>query len=128
MPAWSGMFNSVFPGGHTLIQKLTNRERQINRLLSTPGGRKLRATLLALTGAAPGQSKVVTGTRIAADASGGLLAGSGKRTIETVTYQAGVTTNADLTRIDTNLNKRSKPTYVKDKAITKDNAFNRNNP
>lgn len=128
MPAWSGLWNNVYGATHTLQQKLTGQERRVNRALNSGrGGRRLRQVLLALTGNAPGQSKVLTGTQIKHEESGDFGFG-GKRTVETVTYQSGVTTAADVTNVDSKLEKKNRPIpYPRDKAITNNGRFGRGN-
>lgn len=86
------------------------------------GARRAKATLLALTGAAVGgASKAYTNSRISAGATtgqAGINALGGRRTIETKTYQTGVTTAQDLVDFDTRLAARSRPTSFTVKGIS----------
>lgn len=87
-------------------------ERRLRPLVNrSHGSRKLKATLVALIGAAPGASDAYSNTRVAAlsNMAGNPIAGGGLRTVETVAYQTGVTTSADATRIKNQIQKRSRP-------------------
>src|ERR1044072_3853924 len=96
-------YSSIAKRGQTL--ELLNKA-----LNSSHGSRRLRATLLALTGAAVGgASKAYSNSRIQAASTLGKLGGGGLRTVETVTYQTGVTVAADLTTIDTQVAAKHKP-------------------
>lgn len=88
----------------------------LNKTLNgSHGDRRLRATILALTGAAVGgASKAYSNSRIAHTTDGttsrvGRLGGGGQRLVETITYQTGVTVAADLTSVDTQIAAKHKP-------------------
>src|SRR5690349_10002690 len=86
----------------------------INRTLNgSHGDRRLRATILALTGAVVGgASKAYSNTRASAGRAVGQaqhIGLGGMRTVETVTYQTGVTVAQDLTTVDTQIAAKHKP-------------------
>jgi hypothetical protein len=83
----------------------------VNNLLNrSHGSRRLRATLLALTGAAVGgASKAYSNSRIQAVQNVGKMKLGGQQTVETVTYQTGVSVAADLTTIDAQIAAKHKP-------------------
>lgn len=94
----------------------TRLRNQFNR---SHGTRMQRATLIALTGAAVGAaSKAYTNKRINHGFTGtgnnngtsALTALGGKRTVDTVTRQSGVTVAQDLTDFDTRMAQKSFPT------------------
>jgi hypothetical protein len=91
------------------------------------GSRKMKSLMLALTGAAVGAaSKAYTNKRIDAgftrtgvnsNGTGSLVSLGGKRAVESVNYQTGVTVAQDLTDFDTRVAQKSyPPTYPKDKS------------
>lgn len=83
----------------------------LNKALNlSHGSRRLRATILALTGAAVGgASKAYSNSRVQAGDRRGKLSYGGRIPVETVTYQTGVTTAADLTSVDTQIAAKHKP-------------------
>jgi hypothetical protein len=101
---------------YTSIAKRGQTLELLNKALNgSHGSRRLRATVLALTGAAVGgASKAYSNSRIrhTTDSSTsrvGRLGGGGLRTVETVTYQTGVTVAGDLTTVDTQIAAKHKP-------------------
>lgn len=119
LPTANGFIGRVGLGGgnatsYSGIGKTGGIGRLLNRLLNRGhGSRKARATILALTGAAVGgASKAYSNARVSAGRSAGQVGYNelgGKRTIETVAYQTGVTVAGDLTTIDTTIAQKSKP-------------------
>lgn len=96
-------YSSIAKRGQTLqvMNNLLNRSH---------GSRRLKATLLALTGAAVGgASKAYSNSRIQAVQLAGKLAPGGIRNVETFTYQTGVSVAADLTTIDAQIAAKHKP-------------------
>lgn len=96
-------YSSIAKRGQTL--------ELLNKALNTShGARRLRATILALTGAAVGgASKAYSNTRIQALQRAGKMSLGGAVAVETVTYQTGVTVAADLTSVDTQIAAKHKP-------------------
>lgn len=104
---------------YTSIAKRGPQLQYLNSALNrSHGSRRLRATLLALTGAAVGgASKAYSNSRVQAGDRRGKLSYGGKMTVETVTYQTGVSVAADLTTIDAQIAAKHKPaTYPANKS------------
>jgi hypothetical protein len=104
---------------YTSIAKRGQTLELLNKALnSSHGSRRLRATLLALTGAAVGgASKAYSNSRVQASQRIGKLSPGGLQPVETVTYQTGVTVAGDLTSIDTQVAAKHKPSsYPADKS------------
>jgi hypothetical protein len=104
---------------YSTTQQFTTQEKKLNRILMRGrGGKRLKAVLYALTGAAVGASKAVTIKQVQATAIPGQSAvGGGLVTIETVSLVTGVTTSADLVEMQSTETKTSKPsTYPADKS------------
>lgn len=112
---------------YTTTGKIGGLGSQLRRSLNKGlGGRKMRAMLIALTGAAVGAaSKAVTVRRTdersnftgTGAANGSLIAFGGKRGNSSVSVQAGVTVAQDLTDFDTRVAQKSyPPAYPKDKS------------
>lgn len=128
LPSANGFIGRVGLGGgnatsYSGLAKVGGSLRGVQRMLNrSHGSRKLRAMILALTGAAVGgASKAYSNSRIKANETGSSQVGKnelgGKRSIETVAYQTGVTVAGDLTTVDTTLAAKSKPaTYPVDKS------------
>jgi hypothetical protein len=96
---------------YTSIAKRGQTLELLNKALnSSHGSRRLRATLLALTGAAVGgASKAYSNSRVQPSQRIGKLSPGGLQPVETVTYQTGVTVAGDLTSIDTQIAAKHKP-------------------
>lgn len=113
MPTWSGYWKQQFNQAYTLYGKYpAPLEKVALDLRGSIGKRKVRATLLALTGAAPDTvSKALTQRRITNQSTpGSLNSNGGKRTIATVTLQSGNASSADLALYDTVIAKRPRVT------------------
>lgn len=123
---WSGNAhgNATGPGQYQNSSKVGNVANQLRRSLNRGiPGRINRAIVLALTGAAVGAaSRTHSFSRISAGTTTGQAGQSagelgGMRTIETISRNSGVTTADDLTTLDGNIAKKSRPpTYAKDKS------------
>lgn len=96
---------------YSSIAKRGQSLQLINNLLNrSHGSRRLKATLLALTGAAVGgASKAYSNSRVQAQQQAGRSSLGGLRTVETATYQTGVSVAADLTTIDAQVAAKHKP-------------------
>lgn len=96
--------------------------RKLNKLFNRGyGNRAMRATVVALTGAAVGgASKAFSYARISAGNSAGQTGRNelgGRRTTETRNMQTGVTVAADLTDFDTRVTAKNRPaSYPVDKS------------
>lgn len=106
---------------YSSIAKRGQSLQLVNNLLNrSHGSRRLKATLLSLTGAAVGAaSKAYSNSRVSAPTNTLVSRTSlgGARTIDTVTYQTGVSVAQDLTTIDTQIAAKHKPaTYATDRA------------
>src|SRR5215204_3134756 len=108
LPTANGFIGRVGLGGgnatsYSGLQKYGATLRLLQRRLNlSHGSRKARATILALTGAVVGgASKAYSNSRVTADNASPLVSQAGrntlggKRNIETVAYQTGVTVAAD---------------------------------
>lgn len=89
-----------------------------NRLNGGRGNRRLRTIITALTGAAVGAaSKAYSESRAQARQEVGKLNSGGVKTVETVSYQTGVTVAGDLTDVDQGIAfKRRVASYPDDRA------------
>jgi hypothetical protein len=111
---------------YATVGKLGNVGARLrNQFNRSHGTRMNRAILLALTGAAVGgASKAYSQKRInhgfgtgSESGTGSLVTVGGKRTIDTVTRQSGVTVAQDLTDFDTRMAQKSyPPAYPADKS------------
>lgn len=100
MPAWSGLFNDVHTGGHSLQSARSSLKRRMNRLLRQRGNKDVREILLTLIGVVPGSAALSQTARIeAVQGIGGALTLGGARTVETVDEVNRVTTSADVTEL-----------------------------
>src|SRR5215204_3411744 len=109
---WSGYWQRQFGIGHSLNSKYTTKQWQMSRQLRTGiGGRKLRAIVMALTGATVGSaSKAYSSKRIPHDRQVGVATSQfGKITAVTVTHITGNTTANDLSVVDNVLAARTRP-------------------
>lgn len=101
-------YSSIAKRGQTL--ELLNKA-----LNASHGSRRLRATILALTGAVVGgASKAYSNSRVKHTTDNsvsrvGRVSGGGLRVVETITYQTGVTVAGDLTSVDTQIAVKHKP-------------------
>lgn len=116
MATYTGLDNQVYQTPYSRKQEYSTTDKQLNRILNRGlSGRKMKRKLQALIGAAPGSSQTLTRTRIAHET--GQFALGGKRTIETVTVLSGVTTSADVDRLQEVIALKNRPaTYPKDKS------------
>lgn len=109
---WSGYWQRQFGTAHELKDKYPSNDARLARALRTGiGNRKLRATILALTGVAVGgASKALSRKRVkATQALGQTVVQNGIVPVETQVLLSGNTTSADLARVDTNLVLRPRP-------------------
>lgn len=115
MPAWSGLYDNVFTGGHSLTVNKNNARTMMRNLINRVGMRKERALLDALIGAAAGGTATASRVRVEAVAGGENL--GGMRNVETVSLINRATTAADVTDLENFLvDGTVKPTYVADKS------------
>ncbi len=116
MGAWSGLFDDVQIGGHSLIASRNTLKTRLSRVFRRNGARELKEKMLTLNGATAGSAMSATHVKVQAEALPGEISGGGVRTIETVTDATGNTTAAHKTEIDDILNADNKPVYVADLA------------
>lgn len=95
--------------------KLNQPLNRIRRILNkSHGSRKLKAMILAITGAAAGQSKAYSNYRVSAERTAGQAGVNklgGARTVELVAYQTGNSVAGDITTFDAQITYSNKPTY-----------------
>lgn len=90
---------------------LNRLRRSLNR---SHGSRRLKAMILAITGAAAGQSKAYSNFRVSVERTvgqAGVNKLGGARTIDQVAYQTGNSVAGDITTFDAQIAYSSKPTY-----------------
>lgn len=105
-------YNVLFTDGpYATTQNYTSNEKQLNRVLRRgQGGRRLRAVLYALTGNTVGGAKSLTAKRIqGVQQLNSDIAIGGLVPIETVTLVSGVTTSADLAKMQDDMTHNNKP-------------------
>lgn len=116
MAAWSGLWDGVFSGGHSLLVNKCNLRNLVANHMRKRGMAKDRELITTLLGAAAGETASLAEKRVAAVAGGENL--GGVRTIETNTIINRATTAADVTAMNdylSNINDRA-PTYPGDKS------------
>lgn len=114
---FSGLFDTIQPTGHTLLDTDPQKQR-LAKILRRNGARELNELMLTLNGAAAGEAALKQYSRVQfADDVGNPVAHGGARTIETVTVINRVSAAADETAIDGILNETFAPsTYIEDAA------------
>lgn len=115
---WSGYWNGLFSANYSSQQVYSNTDIRLNKVLSGGyGGRRLKAVLRSITGAASGSSKALTYKRVAHTPNPGGLVSGGVATIETKNFATGNSTDADVTRLRAVQDEVYKPTtYPADKS------------
>lgn len=105
---------------YTTIQKYSDLEVRLATMIARGSGygrRRMSATLKSLIGAAAGGSKLATERRRKATAENFSVGQNlnGLITMETYTIQSGVSTSADVTRLQTILSPSIMPTFPANK-------------
>ena len=113
MPAWSGLYNNIHGVDYSLIG-VANVHRRFRRALkgTSKTTRAFREILRTLNGVAPGATALSTHTQVEADV-GDYVNGS-VRTIETVTDVDRITTAADQTAINLEIDAADTPTFPRE--------------
>lgn len=113
MPAWSGLYDQIHGVPYSTIG-IDNVNRRLRRALKGTSAktRSFRKILRALNGAAVGGAALSTRTRIVAPA--GAMQEGGVRAIETVTEINRVTTVADQTAINLEIDGLDTPTFPRE--------------
>jgi hypothetical protein len=114
--AWSGLWDNVYAGGHSLIVNKNNLRNLVANHMRKYGMAKDRAILNVLIGATAGSTATLSRSRVTATAGGENLGGS--RAIESASIINRATTAADVTAMKdylSNIDDR-KPTYAVDLA------------
>lgn len=113
MPAWSGLYDLIHGVPYTQIGT-DNVNRRLRRALKGTAAktRAFRKIMRALNGVAPGGAALSTRTRIVAPA--GAMQEGGVRVIETITEVNRVTTAADQTAINLEIDGLDTPTFPRE--------------
>jgi hypothetical protein len=114
MPAWSGLWDNVYSGGHSLIVNTNNLRNLTANNMRKYGMAKDRAILNVLIGATAGSTATLSRSRVTATAGGENL--GGVQVIESASIINRATTAADVTAMKdylSNVNDRI-PTYAVD--------------
>lgn len=115
MARWSGFWDHVYPGGHSLITNGTGNIRRALGLSMSGYGRKPYNRVIAqLAAGNVGGTALGTNTRVSSPIDG--LSLGGKRTIETKTFINRVTTAADQAKIAEDLLYNNRPTWPRDRS------------
>ncbi len=117
MARWSGFWDFVYPGGHSLLANSTgNIRRQLGLTLSGYGRKPYNRVLAQLAAGNVGGTATGTNTRVTHNPNDGTTWG-GKRTIETKTFINRVTTAADQAKIAEDLLYKNSPaSWPRDKS------------
>jgi hypothetical protein len=108
MARWSGFWDFVYSGGHSLLANSTgNVRRDLGISMSGYGRKPYNRVLAQLAAGNVGGTALGTNTRVSAPIDGLLL--GGKRTIETKTFINRVTTAADQAKIAEDLLYKNSP-------------------
>ena len=97
--AFSGLFDTIFPSGHTLLET-EPLEKRVSKVFRHEGLRELKELMITLTGIVDGSTALSQFSRIAPDNTvGAAPGGGGQRTIDTIDAVNRATTPADEVRI-----------------------------
>ena len=97
--AFSGLFDTIQPTGHTLLET-EPLEKRVSKLFRNEGLRELKELMISLTGIADGGAALAQFSRVAPDNTvGEAPGGGGQRTIDTIDAVNRVTVPADEVRI-----------------------------
>lgn len=116
MPAWSGLYDSVHPGGYSLYNNIPNPARRLRKAVRGMGAIKLKKTLRTFvtddvgTTISGSHSRVIAGTPFDAPSNGG------KRTVETVTDINRAATAEDETALLKEIDNSHTPTFPTEKS------------
>ncbi len=97
--AFSGLFDTIQPSGHTLLET-EPLEKRVSKVFRHEGLRELKELMITLTGIIDGSTALSQFSRIAPDNTvGAAPGGGGQRTIDTIDAVNRATTSADEVRI-----------------------------
>ena len=97
--AFSGLFDTIQPSGHTLLET-EPLEKRVSKVFRHEGLRELKELMITLTGIVDGSAALSQFSRIAPDNTVGTApGGGGQRTIDTIDAVNRNTTSADEVRI-----------------------------
>ncbi len=97
--AFSGLFDTIQPSGHTLLET-EPLEKRVSKVFRHEGLRELKELMITLTGIVDGSTALSQFSRIAPDNTvGAAPGGGGQRTIDTIDAVNRATTSADEVRI-----------------------------
>lgn len=117
MPAWSGFWDHVHSGGHSLIGRPNHAAgRRLSRALRGMTALKYKELLRTLVTDDVGSAAVATHTRIEAPAPFASMAHGGTRGIETITDINRNVEAADETAIVADIDAVNTPTFPTEKS------------